>query len=32
VVQKGTRYRWWNRETQPAIVAVFITEAHRISG
>jgi mannose-6-phosphate isomerase-like protein (cupin superfamily) len=32
VVQNGTRHRWRNPGTQPAIVAVFITGAHRASG
>ena len=32
VVQNGTRHRWRNRGTQPAIVAVFITGAQRASG
>ncbi len=27
VVQNGTRHRWRNRGTQPAIVTVFITGA-----
>jgi mannose-6-phosphate isomerase-like protein (cupin superfamily) len=29
VVQNGTRHRWANRGTQPAVLAVFITGAHR---
>jgi len=29
VVQNGTRHRWSNRGTVPAVVAVFITGAHR---
>ncbi len=32
VVQNGTRHRWRNRGTQPAIMAVFITGAQRASG
>jgi mannose-6-phosphate isomerase-like protein (cupin superfamily) len=32
VVQNGTRHRWQNRGTQPAVLAVFITGAHRASG
>jgi quercetin dioxygenase-like cupin family protein len=31
VVQNGTRHRWRNRGTEPAILAVFITGAHRAS-
>ena len=29
VVQNGTRHRWGNRGTEPAILAVFLTGAHR---
>jgi len=29
VVQNGTRHRWRNRGAQPAVLAVFITGAHR---
>jgi hypothetical protein len=29
VVQNGTRHRWSNRGTDPAVLAVFITGAHR---
>jgi len=29
VVQNGTRHRWSNRGTEPAVLAVFITGAHR---
>ena len=29
VVQNGTRHRWGNRGTEPAVLAVFITGAHR---
>ncbi len=29
VVQNGTRHRWGNRGTEPAVIAVFITGAHR---
>jgi mannose-6-phosphate isomerase-like protein (cupin superfamily) len=32
VVQNGTRHRWANRGHQPAVVAVFITGAHRATG
>jgi mannose-6-phosphate isomerase-like protein (cupin superfamily) len=31
VVQNGTRHRWGNRGTEPAVLAVFITGAHRAS-
>jgi quercetin dioxygenase-like cupin family protein len=31
VVQNGTRHRWRNGGTEPAILAVFITGAHRAS-
>jgi len=31
VVQNGTRHRWRNRGTEPALLAVFITGAHRAS-
>jgi mannose-6-phosphate isomerase-like protein (cupin superfamily) len=31
VVQNGTRHRWRNQGTQPAVLAVFITGAHRAS-
>ena len=30
VVQNGTRHRWGNRGTEPAVLAVFITGAHRV--
>jgi mannose-6-phosphate isomerase-like protein (cupin superfamily) len=29
VVQNGTRHRWANRGSEPAVLAVFITGAHR---
>jgi mannose-6-phosphate isomerase-like protein (cupin superfamily) len=29
VVQNGTRHRWRNEGTEPAVLAVFITGAHR---
>jgi mannose-6-phosphate isomerase-like protein (cupin superfamily) len=29
VVQNGTRHRWSNRGSEPAVVALFITGAHR---
>jgi mannose-6-phosphate isomerase-like protein (cupin superfamily) len=29
VVQNGTRHRWSNRGSEPAVLAVFITGAHR---
>ena len=29
VVQNGTRHRWGNRGTEPAVLAVFITGANR---
>ena len=29
VVQNGTRHRWGNRGTEPAVLAVFITGARR---
>jgi quercetin dioxygenase-like cupin family protein len=29
VVQNGTRHRWGNRGAEPAVLAVFITGAHR---
>ena len=29
VVQNGTRHRWHNRGAEPAVLAVFITGAHR---
>jgi mannose-6-phosphate isomerase-like protein (cupin superfamily) len=32
VVQNGTRHRWSNRGAQPALLAVFITGAHRGDG
>ena len=32
VVQNGTRHRWSNRAGEPAVLAVFITGAHRASG
>jgi len=28
-VQNGTRHRWRNRGTEPAVLAVFITGARR---
>ncbi len=31
VVQNGTRHRWGNRGSEPAVVAVFLTGAHRTS-
>jgi mannose-6-phosphate isomerase-like protein (cupin superfamily) len=31
VVQNGTRHRWGNRGTEPAVVAVFLIGAHRAS-
>ena len=31
VVQNGTRHRWENRGTEPAVLAVFITGARRAS-
>jgi len=31
VVQNGTRHRWGNRGSEPAVLAVFITGAHRAS-
>jgi len=31
VVQNGTRHRWGNRGTEPAIVAAFLIGAHRAS-
>ncbi|MGH3302730.1 MAG: cupin domain-containing protein [Streptosporangiaceae bacterium] len=31
VVQNGTRHRWTNRGAEPAVVAIFITGAHRAS-
>jgi hypothetical protein len=31
VVQNGTRHRWSNRGTGPAVVAVFLIGAHRAS-
>lgn len=31
VVQNGTRHRWGNRGSEPAVVALFITGAHRAS-
>jgi mannose-6-phosphate isomerase-like protein (cupin superfamily) len=30
VVQNGTRHRWANRGTEPAVFAVFMTGAHRV--
>jgi mannose-6-phosphate isomerase-like protein (cupin superfamily) len=29
IVQNGTRHRWLNRGTEPAVLAVFIVGAHR---
>ena len=29
VVQNGTRHRWSNRGTQPAVMALFMVGAHR---
>ena len=29
VVQNGTRHRWGNRGTEPAVFAVFMVGAHR---
>jgi hypothetical protein len=29
VVQNGTRHRWANRGTEPAVVAVILLGAHR---
>jgi quercetin dioxygenase-like cupin family protein len=29
VVQNGTRHRWGNRGTEPAVLAVFLIGAHR---
>jgi hypothetical protein len=29
VVQNGTRHRWGNRGTEPAVVALFVVGAHR---
>ncbi len=29
VVQNGTRHRWMNRSSEPAVLAFFITGAHR---
>jgi mannose-6-phosphate isomerase-like protein (cupin superfamily) len=29
VVQNGTRHRWANRGTEPAVLAVFLIGAHR---
>jgi mannose-6-phosphate isomerase-like protein (cupin superfamily) len=31
VVQNGTRHRWGNRGTEPAVVALFVVGAHRTS-
>jgi len=31
VVQNGTRHRWVNRGTEPAVMAVFMCGAHRAS-
>jgi mannose-6-phosphate isomerase-like protein (cupin superfamily) len=31
VVQNGTRHRWSNRGTEPAVMAVFMVGAHRAS-
>jgi mannose-6-phosphate isomerase-like protein (cupin superfamily) len=31
VVQNGTRHRWGNRGTEPAVLAVFLIGAHRAS-
>ena len=31
VVQNGTRHRWRNRGTEPAVLAVFLVGAHRAS-
>jgi hypothetical protein len=31
-VQNGTRHRWVNRGAVPAVLAVFITGAHRAAG
>jgi mannose-6-phosphate isomerase-like protein (cupin superfamily) len=31
VVQNGTRHRWSNRGTEPAVMAVFLIGAHRAS-
>jgi mannose-6-phosphate isomerase-like protein (cupin superfamily) len=30
VVQNGTRHRWGNRGSEPAVVAVFLSGAHRV--
>jgi mannose-6-phosphate isomerase-like protein (cupin superfamily) len=32
VVQNGTRHRWKNRGTEPAVLAVFLIGAHRAGG
>lgn len=32
VVQNGTRHRWGNRGTEPAVVAVVLLGAHRVGG
>ena len=32
VVQNGTRHRWHNRRSEPAVFAVFMTGAHRHVG
>jgi mannose-6-phosphate isomerase-like protein (cupin superfamily) len=32
VVQNGTRHRWANRGTEPAVFAVFMVGAHRAAG
>ena len=32
LVQNGTRHRWSNRGSEPAVLAVFITGAHRGPG
>jgi hypothetical protein len=31
VVQNGTRHRWGNRGTEPAVLAVFLIGAHHAS-
>jgi mannose-6-phosphate isomerase-like protein (cupin superfamily) len=31
VVQNGTRHRWENRGTEPAVLAAFLIGAHRVS-
>ena len=32
VVQNGTRHRWGNRGTEPAVMAVFMVGTHRAGG